>query len=320
MGFLTKILKNISGTGELQLSEQLIFDKVIGFRNIVPGCGASTIVHNVALALAADSKRSVCVLDVNMLYPMQYAYLVDVSIAPTGKDIFDFVMAPSEVTDSAKQGGIYVVGFKNRTVVDMMSSHDTEQLIDKLISALKSYFDIILIDLSYELSSIAVHAAVKCNKVFNVADQSLKTMYNLKKSINTMSTMAVPLAKANRVILNKLLPDIVVGGKSALMEAGLNVVGEIPFSLEIAKLGVTGAPIVGNSSVDEGVIKFNDVISIVVEDILQKTPLNTGAVTTNMLIKEAIANNPELEGVSDESSTEAVSEDEDMDSDEIEIV
>lgn len=318
MGFLTKILKNISGTGEMELSEQLIFDKVVGFRNIVPGCGASTIVQNVAVALSEESKSSVCVLDMNMLYPMQYAYLIDEKVTPTGKDIFDFTLTPSEVTDLSKDGNLYVVGFKNRTVVDMMSSHDSEQLIDRLINALKSFFDIILIDLSYELTTVAAHAAVKCNKIFNVADMSLKTMYNLKKSINTMSTMAIPLAKADRVILNKVLPDITVGGKGALIEAGLKVIGEIPFSLEIAKLGVSGAEIFGASSNDEGVIQFNEVIDIIVDDILQKTPLNTGAVTTNMLIKEAVMNNPEIEvqGEQKESDSQQVEEDDD----EIEII
>lgn len=313
MGFLNKLLQNISGAGDIQLSEQLIFDKVVGFRNVVPGCGCSTIVQNVAIALASASKSSICIVDTNMLYPMLYAYLVDSQDEQHGKDIYDFNIMASEVTTPTKYSNIYLTSFKNRTVIDMMSSRDSEQLVEKLINSLKSFFDIILVDLSYELTSVAIHSAVRCNKIFNVTDMSLRAMYNLKKSINTMSTMAVPLAKADRVILNKVVPDMVVNANSALSEAGLKIVGEIPLSLEISKAGVTGASLYGASN-DVGVNQFNVVIDTIVDDILQKTPLNTGAVTTNMLIKESMVKYPEMEDTdltpNNTSSDSAVADDE----------
>lgn len=321
MGFLNKLLKNISGAGDIQLSEQLIFDKVIGFRNTIPGCGASTIVQNVAVSLAGESKNSICVVDTNMLYPMQYAYLVDSKDRPKGKDIFDFNIMASEITVPTKYSSVYLVTFKNRTVIDMMSSRDSEALIDNLINSLKSFFDIVLIDLSYELTAISTHAAVRCNKIYNVTDMSMRALYNLKKSINTMGTMAIPLAKADRVILNKVLPNVTVNSKSALTDAGLTVVGEIPFSLDIAAQGVVGAPIVGYSSNDAGVVAFNKVIKTVVDDVLQKTPLNTGAVTTNMLIKEAMANNVDMDYVGEDINTvETASQPLEDDDEDIEVI
>lgn len=322
MGFLQKLLKNISGTGDLQLSEQLIFDKVIGFRNIVPGCGCSTLVQNVAVALTSESRNSVCVLDVNMLYPMQFALLSDKTITQS-KDIFDFDVLASDVAFPTKYSNLYIVSFKDRTVIDMMSSRDSEQLISRLIDSLKSFFDIILIDLSYEMTSIVAHAAVKCNKIINVVDMSLKSMYNLKKSINTMSTMAIPLAKANKVVLNKVVPDMLVNSKTALSEAGLKVIGEVPFSYEIAKMGVTGALIHGSSSQDDGVLAFNDVLKVIVDDILQKTPLNTGVVTTNMLIKESLNTASQLDYLGDNiaETTQDINSTSDEDNDdEIEII
>ena len=38
MGLLSKVLSTISGNNDMKISEQLLFDKVIGFRSIVPGC------------------------------------------------------------------------------------------------------------------------------------------------------------------------------------------------------------------------------------------------------------------------------------------
>ena len=36
MGLLGKVLSTISGNNDLKISEQLLFDKVIGFKSIVP--------------------------------------------------------------------------------------------------------------------------------------------------------------------------------------------------------------------------------------------------------------------------------------------
>ena len=65
----------MSGNNDLKVSEQLLFDKVIGFKSVVPGCGASTILQNVAIALSETTKFNICVLDTNFLYPIQYPLL-----------------------------------------------------------------------------------------------------------------------------------------------------------------------------------------------------------------------------------------------------
>ena len=75
MGLLSKVLSTISGNNDLKISEQLLFDKVIGFKSIVPGCGASTILQNVAIALSESTKFNICVLDTNFLFPIQYPLL-----------------------------------------------------------------------------------------------------------------------------------------------------------------------------------------------------------------------------------------------------
>lgn len=274
MGFLGKLLGGISGAGGLQISEQLLFDKVIGFRNIVPGCGCSTIVQNVAIALTEKTNYNVCILDVNCLYPMQYAFFVNSVEDPKGPDIFDFDASVSDVSVMTRYGSIYVVGFNNRTVIDMMSSKDTSALAEKLIGSLKTFFDIILVDLSGEFSNISVQAGICCNKIYNVCDTSMRSIYHLKKSLNTMATLAVPLIKANKVILNRQLKDISVDIKGALDLAGLTMIASIPFSEEIAKLGVSGGRLYGTFSGNPDLTAFSAAIDIILNDMLAKTPLN----------------------------------------------
>ena len=56
-----------SGETTMKVSEQLLFDKVIGFRSVVQGTGASTFLQNVAVALSENTNYNICVIDLNFL-------------------------------------------------------------------------------------------------------------------------------------------------------------------------------------------------------------------------------------------------------------
>lgn len=282
MGLLSKVLSTISGNNDMKVSEQLLFDKVIGFKSVVPGCGASTILQNVAIALSESTKFNICVLDTNFMYPIQYPLLTASDSANKGKekepDILDFAGDMSQIVRNTAYPNIYIAQLENRTIVDMLSGKDTESGITKLIANLKTYFDIILVDLSYELTNISVHSAIKCNKIFHVADTSLKCLYYIKKSVNTMVTLGVPLAKCNKVIVNKMLDNVDLGVESTLKEAGMDVVGGIPLSMDIAIFCASGQRIYGGVSKDKGVTEFNKLINKILENIVEKNPLNSSYV------------------------------------------
>lgn len=276
MGLLSKVLSTISGNNDIKVSEQLLFDKVIGFKSVVPGCGASTILQNVAIALSESTKFNICVLDTNFLYPIQFPLLTfsDSKGKEKEPDILDFAGDMSQIVRNTSYPNIYVAQLENRTVVDMLSGKDTETVITNLISNLKTYFDIILVDLSYEMTNINIYSAIKCNKIFHIADTSLKCLYYIKKSINTMVTLGVPLAKCNKVIVNKILDNVNLGVESTLKEAGLEIIGGIPISMDIAIFCASGQRIYGGMSKDKGITEFNRVINKILENIVEKNPLN----------------------------------------------
>ena len=269
----------MSGNNDLKISEQLLFDKVIGFKSVVPGCGASTILQNVAIALSESTKFNICVLDTNFMYPIQYPLLTSSDNESKAKqkepDILDYAGDMSKITRKTSYPNIYIAQLEKRTLVDMLSGKDTESGITKLIANLKTYFDIILVDLSYEMTNINIHSAIKCNRIFHVADTSLRCLYYLKKSINTTVTLGVPLAKCNKVIVNKLLDNVDLGLSSTFKEAGLEIIGGIPISMDIAIFCASGQRIYGAMSKDSGVTEFNKVIGTILGEILEKTPLNS---------------------------------------------
>lgn len=286
MGILSKMLSTISGNNSMKVSEQLLFDKVIGFKSVVPGCGASTVLQNVAIALSYKTKFNICVLDTSFLYPMQYALLGSENLKDNDLDALDFADDLSKIVRNTNYQNIYVVHLQNRSIVDMLSGKDTEANIVKLIANLKSYFDIILVDLSYELTNTNIFTAIKCNKIFQVADLSFKCLYHIKKSINTTVTLGVPLAKCNNVIINKYIDGLNIGVDSTFEEAGLNILATIPLSSEVESLCATGKRIYDAASRDYGVIGFNKATDAILTEILEKTPLNAQYIDVSKELKK----------------------------------
>ena len=273
MGFLSKLLGIISGNNGVKVSEQLLFDKVIGFRGITPGCGTSTIVQNTAIALSEQTNYSICILDTAYMYPTQYPMLVSKE-AQRDKDMLDFSGQISDIVTVTNHRNISLVSMNNRHIADMLSATDSDLTVEKIVGALKTYFDVILVDLTYEMTNINTYTAIKCNRIINVTDQSLKSVYYLRKSLNTMVSLAVPIAKANRIVLNKVVPDVLSNTTKVAEDSGLKVLGEIPLSYEIAKLGVTGKRVYTSKATDREIFLFSSVIDAIVDELLQVTPLN----------------------------------------------
>lgn len=302
MSFLGKLLGGLSGGGGLKLSDQLLFDKVIGFRSLVPGCGASTLVQNVAVALSEKTNYTICVLDTNFLYPIQYPLLAGVQdMDKSLPDMLGFAKEPSSVAVKTLFRNVYLVGIFNKGITTMLGAEDNNELLERVVGSLKSYFDVILVDLSNEPTNIATYAAIQCNKIIQVADTSLKSIYYVKKSLNTMCTLGAPLAKGNTVVFNKQLSDIVLGVEDALSKAGLTLLTSIPFSAEIARLGASGKVVWGTASTNKEVAQFNRAIDSICEVILVKTPLNESFGSTSTDIQSSDAQNvPETDEVETE--------------------
>lgn len=273
MGIFSDLLSLLSGgKGEVEVSEQLLFDKVIGFKGITDGCGASTLVQNVAAALSDATKYKICVVDTNMIYPCQHALLGGVEVHD---DILDFARGKNfgEIVSATTINNVYTVGFLDRTIIDLVAVTEDAGTFDKLLEELKIFYDIILIDLSHEPSNFAVQAAIKCNKIFMVCDTSAKAISNIVKAYNYLTTLGVSLTKCKRIILNKAI-NVSSGVNSIFEQLKLEKFGEIPFSDVIYKQGVSGKPFYNIASMDAGVTQAHILLDKLVKDIVEESPKN----------------------------------------------
>lgn len=273
MGLLTTILRNMSGALPEKVSKQLLYDKVISFKGLANGVGTSTIVQSVASNIARKSNYSVCIIDTNYIYPTMYPMLVT-GVDDTRKDLLDFKDDLTDIIIETNLKNVHLISMYNRTVIDMLSSKDNPDTMNALISAVKSYYDVVLIDLSNEPSMISTYGALKSNKIFLIGDQSMRTIYNLRKVLNTLSTLGIPTVKSKNVVLNKVVRDVNANTNKVIIEAGLDMVGEIYASDKIATRGITGGVVYDEKTVDEDIKVFNEVIDNITDLILVKTERN----------------------------------------------
>lgn len=288
MGFLGRLLKSISGGDEVVTSDQLLYNKVIGFRGIVEGVGCSTVLQNTAVAMMDSSNMKIVILDMNMLYPCQFD-LFECDLDEKGKgDIFDYARGTklADTLYSSKYQQIKVAGFKRRTVIDMVSISEDSDVIVKYIDELKNYFDVILVDLSQETTNMAIFASIKCNKIFTVADTSRKCLGNVLNSINYTTTLGTSYAKCRRLIVNKDIPEVNSGVKVLNDEFKFNTVATIPFTKSIVQMGIAGKPFWGMPTKEQAITDAHIAIQAVVDDILEKND-DTGAVAIKSRGKKA---------------------------------
>ena len=128
--------------------------------------------------------------------------------------------------------------------------------------------------LSHETSNFAVEAAIKCNKIFMVCDESLKCTSNLVRSYNYITTLGVALTKCKRIILNKTTA-MHTGIRATIANLKLEVFGEVPFSEVIYNQGVSGKPFYGLPSRDGTITEAHLLLDKLVDDIIDETAGNS---------------------------------------------
>lgn len=281
-----KVICTFSGV-QNTAGHQLLFDKVIGFRSVVHGAGATTCVYNVAAALSDKTTYSVCVLDTHMLQPALQTFLVTKDLP--AKDWFDYSGNLSEVVCDTKLRGVKYIGFYRRTLNDMLSTRDCRNLVDNLMAALKNVFDIILVDLSDETTNATAYTAIQCNRIYSIVTPDLSCQSGFKTSINTAVTQAVPAYKLRSCILNKS-----VGGTfdskmlKLLTDTGFKLITQIPYSPEILKINLLGERVWGAATTNADVTQANNALLAVLHDILEVTDKNAEKVTDKTLVTNVI--------------------------------
>lgn len=300
---LVDMLKTFSGSGVSRDIKFNMFYRIYAFKGVVPGIGCSTIVANTALALA-DLGLSVCVFDTSMLHPVQDELLhtdYRAKAIEQRLDWFDMLFSKeSPLSISSLNRMISVLSFagKGRTMLDMISTMDSEELVDIAVDEIESKFDIILVDLCDEPTNVNVTAMQRAQQVLQVWSDSITALASMQTSIANNVTLSCPYDKMRYVIENKTCDDT-MGSLDALYDEYHFIrLSHCSLSYEIARISGLGHQLWKCLNVDGAVEDFNLLIIDVVVHILglEKKALHNGEVKPRRSVESILQRNEENSG------------------------
>ncbi|WP_164843924.1 AAA family ATPase [Croceicoccus ponticola] len=169
------------------------------------GVGATTIITHLAEALADCHGRSqdVCVIDLDLQFG-QVANYLGIHPARTVLDLLEASerLDPDMVRDAAMATpqGISVIAAP--TVIAPLEEVDVDRLLNLLKIARQS-FDFVLVDLPSNWTNWTLSAALACNEILVVTDQSITGLRQTKRVIELFDMMNVSRENV-RVVVNRV--------------------------------------------------------------------------------------------------------------------
>lgn len=272
----TDLLKASSGVSYERSLRYNIFYQFVAFKGVRDGIGTSTIVSNTALAMAKLG-LNVCVVDTSILNPCQDILL---------KTNYDRENKKEGVTDWFSMGftrnsvlnisgidrKVSVLSFKNRTIVDLLSTQDSAAAVELAFSQLATKFDIILIDICNEPTNISTTAMQLAHKLIQVWSNSVTTMRNVENFITNNVICSCSMDKMRYVVTSMTVDDIPTNWDELMKKFHFKHLAHVGMSMEIAHMLATGR-ILFNAAVNSpDVQQFNDCITDIVCHLLNINP------------------------------------------------
>lgn len=272
----TDLLKASSGVSYERSLRYNIFYQFVAFKGVREGIGTSTIVSNTALAMAKLG-LNVCVVDTSILNPCQDILL---------KTNYDRENKKEGVTDWFSMGftrnsvlnisgidrKVSVLSFKNRTIVDLLSTQDSAAAVELAFSQLATKFDIILIDICNEPTNISTTAMQLAHKLIQIWSNSVTTMRNVENFITNNVICSCSMDKMRHVVTSMTVDDIPTNWDELMKKFHFKHLAHVGMSMEIAHMLATGR-ILFNAAVNSpDVQQFNDCITDIVCHLLNINP------------------------------------------------
>lgn len=271
------ILKQASGSAYTRNIKYNIYYQIIAFYGVTDGVGTSTLVANTALALA-ETGLTICVIDTSILSPVQDVLLNtnEATIDESDKDTehldwFDMPYtkkSPLHVSKYAKNISVLSFKGKRHSVVDFLSTNDSDSLVEIALSTLHSKFDIILIDCCHEMSAVNTACLQQAQQVIQVWNDSPTVVANLENFVTNSITMSCPLDKMRFVVTNRMSKDAIGSMDNLASQYRCKILATNYLSEELYLLAVTGRKLFRVESTDELVIAYTDCIIRIVCHIL----------------------------------------------------
>jgi cellulose biosynthesis protein BcsQ len=233
-----ELIKKLSGKG-LESGVKLI-DNVISFVGMAGGCGTSFLVSNLAHIIANKYNLQILVIDMNILYPIQYTYFKG-KIAREKPDLVSFLLGRNEIgrsIDTKKNTSILYASDRHLMDAINCDGEKASSAFSGLIDNIKYLFDVILIDCPSKLEHDVVNTALfKSDSIYTVWSESLSCIANADRFLSNLAVTGIDNTKV-RAIMNKRTN--VQYSSSTFKDLGYDLVAVLPFDLAVIESDLQG--------------------------------------------------------------------------------
>lgn len=232
------VIKELSGVQHAKGKK--IIDNVIVFTNAAGGTGASTLAHNVAFE-ASRKKLKVILVDLNILCPVQHAYL-GIKQGLEKPDLVSFLLGKNSLNQSIDNSNeINLIYANNRTLNDEINCN-TKIAIENLnvmLKTLREYYDIVIVDCPMKIDEMLPNVMLySCDSIYMVWDEGIGSTINTEKLRRNMASVGIDSFTKLRVILNKRTD--VHFSDYAFNKLNLELVEVLPFTTDIIDNSLRG--------------------------------------------------------------------------------
>lgn len=193
------------------------------------GCGKTTIATNLALALAANGKSKVCIVDLDLEFGDVAIYLslnpkVTLSTAMKMQGGLDRKAVESLVTPY-KPGLDAILAPTKPSEAEFI----TPEMIVELISHLRQMYDYVVLDAAPSFTEVTLRCFELADAYELITTLDVPSLKNLKVAIDTLDALGYPRSKWN-VVLNRSNARVGLGLKDVEDLLGVEVKAEVPSS------------------------------------------------------------------------------------------
>ena len=227
------IIHTMSGRDEIKNQRRKMIDNIVLFTNTSGGTGVSTLVSNVAYILSDKRDFRVCVVDLNILRPIQHLWFRQDE--DMKHDLVDYLLGVCELSECiGKKNKVHLLSARDRNLLDKIYCNRNLAIenYNSMLSILREFYDIVIIDCPMNIESLLENTAIyNSDIIYNVWDEGISSIINTDRMLENMTFSGIEAKSKMNVIVNKRTN--VHYSDSPIKEIGLRLAGTAPFTTVI---------------------------------------------------------------------------------------
>ena len=260
-------------------AEKEIIDNVITFVGAAGGTGTSTLVANVAQCIL-NKKKTVCVIDMNILNPIQYLYFgVDLTDSKVNgsKDLVDIIVNREPIGEGLyRNKNLGLLFSKERNVYDKIDMEDEDAVknIKEILNVIRKLYDIVIIDCPYDLQHEGINQILYyTDHIYMVWDENIECIANLERMRKNMAMFGINAYAKTSVIFNKRTDMFY--SKAPFRELNVKVESVIPYDRKVAECALDGKMFINKASSSS---ETTNIVANEIERLAETIMINGGSI------------------------------------------